>query len=72
MEAVDAILNEVDKLQPDEKLKLLHQLVDRILATPTPMVPTQTNFDNYIGIGKDIWEQDAQLYVNESRTNERF
>ncbi|GAB4016143.1 hypothetical protein GCM10028808_43650 [Spirosoma migulaei] len=72
MEAVDAILNEVDKLQPDEKLKLLHQLVDRILATPTPIVPTQTNFGNYIGIGKDIWEQDAQLYVNESRTNERF
>lgn len=72
MEAVDAILNEVDKLQPDEKLKLLHQLVDRMLATPSPIVTTQINFDKYVGIGKDIWEQDAQLYVNESRTHERF
>ncbi|AUD03598.1 hypothetical protein [Spirosoma pollinicola] len=72
MEAVDAILNEVDKLQPDEKLKLLHQLVDRMLATPVYTVIDKINFDKYVGVGKNVWEQDAQLYVNESRSNERF
>lgn len=73
MEAVDAILNEVDKLQPNEKLRLLHELVDRMLAVPAaPTVANQTNFGKYIGIGKNIWEQDAQLYVNENRNNERF
>jgi hypothetical protein len=72
MEAIDAILNEVDKLQPDEKLKLLHELVDRMLATPALKSSSQTDFDKYVGIGKDVWGQDAQLYINESRTNERF
>jgi hypothetical protein len=72
MEAIEAILSEVDKLQPDEKRQLLHQLVDRIMAIPSPEVNTQTNFDKYIGIGKGVWVTDAQTYIDEQRNDERF
>lgn len=71
MEAIDAILNEVDKLQPNEKLTLLHQLVDKILAVPTPERISRIDFDKYLGIGKDLWKTDAQTYIDEIRSEER-
>ena len=71
MVTVDAILSEVDKLQPNEKLRLLHQLVDKILATPGPDLDSRINFDKYLGIGKDVWETDAQIYIDEIRDEER-
>ncbi|MBN8823661.1 MULTISPECIES: hypothetical protein [unclassified Spirosoma] len=67
MEAVEAILQEVDKLKPNEKLQLLHQLVDRMLAARPTELPTIADFDKYIGIGKGVWETDAQTYINKSR-----
>ena len=72
MEAVDAILSEVDKLKPNEKLRLLHQLVDRMLAAPVPELTLPIDFEKYVGIGKGVWGPDAQMYINESRTDERF
>ncbi len=72
MESIDAILSEVDKLQPNEKLQLLHQLVDRMLTTPVLEITRPLNFEKYVGIGKGVWGPDAQTYINESRTDERF
>lgn len=72
MEAIDVILNEVDKLQPNEKLQLLHQLVDRMLAVSTPELTSPIDFDKYVGIGKNIWGTDAQTYIDERRNENRF
>ena len=72
MEAIDVILNEVDKLQPNEKLQLLHQLVDRMLAVSSPELTSPINLDKYVGIGKDIWGADAQTYIDERRNEDRF
>lgn len=72
MESIDAILSEVDRLQPNEKLQLLHQLVDRMLATPVPELTHSVSFEKYVGIGKGVWGPDAQTYINENRTDEQF
>ena len=72
METVEAILNEVDKLQPNEKRQLLHQLVDRMLANSTSVLPSSIDFDKYIGIGKGVWDIDAQTYVDNIRNEDRF
>lgn len=72
MEAINVILNEVDKLQPNEKLQLLHQLVDRMLAVSPPELTSPIDFDKYVGIGKNIWGIDAQTYIDERRNEDRF
>lgn len=72
MRTVDAILNEADKLQPNEKLRLPHQLVDKLLVEPTSEQVNRIDFDKYLGVGKNLWETDAQTYIDEKRSDKRI
>lgn len=72
MEAIDRILNEVAKLQLQEKVELLHKLVDRMLIKSTPELRSKVDFSKYTGVGKGIWGVDAQTYINNKRNDERF
>ena len=72
MKAIDVILNEVYKLQPNEKLQFQHQIVDRMLAVSTTELTSPIKFNKYVGIGKDIWGVDAQTYIDGKRDEDRF
>ena len=51
---------------------LLHQLVDRMLAEDNPKSANQIDFGKYMGIGKHVWEADAQTFINDRRNEKRF
>lgn len=72
METIDGILDEVDKLPLSERLRLLHKLVDRIVVVEVQKPTSQVDFNKCIGVGKHVWETDAQAYINSKRDEDRF
>jgi hypothetical protein len=75
MNALPIILTEIEKLPTADLRILLHLLIDKILiaekAAPIKNGSTPS-FKKYRGVAKGIWEQDAQAYINQMRSDERF
>lgn len=60
---LEHIIEEINLLEADELEKVLKELLKRIERKKR----IESILDQYIGIGKGVWETDAQEYVNKLR-----
>jgi len=67
MTKIQYILKEIDKLNINE----LELILKEILKKVDQEKRIKTILNEYKGIGKGIWEIDAQQYINEERDKER-
>lgn len=60
------IEKEVDKLSPQDQLRLVEKLVHRLretgISTKRPL-----EWSGFYGLGKGLWKEDAQQYVDRMR-----
>lgn len=65
--ALEKIEKEIEKLSPNEKLKLVEKLIHRI-RKPELAVRKTLDWNKLYGLGKGLWKgEDAQEYVNRLR-----
>lgn len=64
--ALKKIEKEIDKLTPDEQLRLVEKLVRELRKTKITD-SKELNWDTLYGLGKGLWQEDAQVYVNRLR-----
>ena len=57
------IEKEVEKLSPQEQLKLVERLAHQLRKTGIA-VKKQLDWSGLYGLGKGLWKEDAQEYVN--------
>lgn len=63
------IEKEVEKLSPQEQLKLVEKLARKLRKTGLAM-EKELDWKNLYGLGKGLWKgEDAQEYVNRLREN---
>jgi hypothetical protein len=63
------IEREVEKLSPQEQLKLVEKLAHKLRKTGIVM-KKELDWKNLYGLGKGLWKgEDAQEYVNRLREN---
>lgn len=62
------IEKEVENLSPDEKLKVVEKLV-RQLRKNSITIKKELDWNKLYGLGKELWREDAQKYVNRIREN---
>ena len=63
------IEKEVEKLSPQEQLKLVERLAHKLRKTGLAM-KKELDWKNLYGLGKGLWKgEDAQEYVNRTREN---
>lgn len=63
------IEKEVEKLSPQEQLKLVERLAHKLRKTGLAM-KKELDWKNLYGLGKGLWKgEDAQEYVNRLREN---
>jgi hypothetical protein len=63
------IEKEVEKLSPQEQLKLVEKLAHKLSKTGLAM-KKELDWRNLYGLGKGLWKgEDAQEYVNRLREN---
>lgn len=62
------IEKEVENLSPDEKLKVVEKLV-RQLRKSSITIKKELDWNKLYGLGKELWREDAQKYVNRIREN---
>ena len=60
---LEHILEEINLLEADEIEQVLKELLNRVERKKR----IASIIDQYVGIGKGVWETDAQEYVNELR-----
>lgn len=60
------IEKEVEKLSPQEQLKLVEKLAHRLRKTGIAM-KKQLDWSGLYGLDKGLWKEDAQEYVNRLR-----
>jgi hypothetical protein len=62
------IEREIEKLSPDEQLKLVEKLVRQIRKAKRRGVRKEPDWNKLYGLGKGLWKgEDAQEYVNRLR-----
>jgi hypothetical protein len=63
------IEKEVEKLSPEEQLRLVEKLAHKLRKTGLAM-KKELDWKNLYGLGKGLWRgEDAQEYVNRLREN---
>ena len=63
----EIIEREVEKLKPQEQLKLVRRLTHRLRKTRVS-VKKELDWKEFYGLGKGLWKkEDAQKYVNRLR-----
>lgn len=63
---LEKIEKEVERLSPQEQLKLVEKLAHQIKKTGIAM-KKQLDWSGLYGLGKGLWKEDAQEYVNRLR-----
>lgn len=63
---LDNIWQETRKLSKAEKMELVEKLIHQLRVEERPMAG-QTNWEQMYGVGKGIWDMDAQAYVDKIR-----
>ena len=53
-------------LSPQEQLKLVERLTQRLRKTGL-VIKKEVDWDELYGLGKGLWKEDAQNYVDRSR-----
>ena len=64
---VKGIIKEIDLLPSEAKV----QIYSHIYASLTKREQVLVALEKYRGIGKGIWNMDAQEYINQERANDR-
>jgi len=67
MTKVQHILKEIDELDANDKEKLLQEILKRVDRRNR----AKAILNKYQGVGKGIWNTDAQEYVNNKRAEDR-
>lgn len=63
----EIIEREIEKLKPQEQLKLVRRLIHRLRKTRVS-VKKELDWKEFYGLGKGLWKkEDAQKYVNRLR-----
>ncbi|HHT9144064.1 MAG: hypothetical protein Q7J76_05670 [Candidatus Brocadiaceae bacterium] len=63
----EIIEREIEKLKPQEQLKLVRRLTHRLRKTRVS-VKKELDWKEFYGLGKGLWKkEDAQKYVNRLR-----
>ncbi len=63
----EIIEREIEKLKPQEQLKLVRRLTHRLRKTRVS-VKNELDWKEFYGLGKGLWKkEDAQKYVNRLR-----
>jgi len=60
-------VKEIEKLPIEEKIKVIEMIKKDIADKEASLY----SIDNIFGCAKDLWEKDAQEYINEIRNNDR-
>ncbi len=63
---LEKIEKEAEKLSPQEQLKLVERLAHQLRKTGITM-KKQLDWTALYGLGKGLWKEDAQKYVNRLR-----
>ena len=66
MTSLQTIIKEISHLNQEELELLLREVIQRI----DRQKKVEAILDEYIGVGKGVWQTDAQEYVNELRKEE--
>jgi hypothetical protein len=66
MTSLQTIIKEISHLNQEELELLLREVIQRI----DQQKKVEAILDEYIGVGEDVWQTDAQEYVNELRKEE--
>jgi len=66
MTSLQTIIKEISHLNQEELELLLREVIQRI----DQQRKVEAILDEYIGVGKGVWQTDAQEYVNELRKEE--
>lgn len=64
---LDSILKEIENLSPDKQKELYLILINRLKKKEQAI----KSLDEIRGLGKGIWDMDAQEYVNLLREDDR-
>ena len=62
------LIKELDKLPLDESLKVYSYLKNKLEKKERIL----QSLDEIRGIGKGVWDMDAQEYINKERANDRI
>jgi len=63
---LEKIEKEIVRLNPEELLRLVEKLIHQLRKTSSGSKQTY-DINRLYGLGKGIWDEDAQEYVNRSR-----
>jgi len=64
--AIEKIEKEIEKLTPQQKLKLIEKLAHYLRKTGIT-VKKELNWKGLYGLGKGLWKEDAQSSINRLR-----
>lgn len=70
MSTVDVILKEIKSLNYGDKLIIYRKIKEDLLVNHEKILTK--NIEKYRGIAKNIWNRDAQEYINYLRENDRI
>ena len=65
---VKGIIKEIDSLPAEGKVEIYSYLTERLKSRDKIL----KSLEEIRGIGKGIWNMDAQEYINQERANDRF
>ena len=64
--AMEKIEKEIEKLTPQQQLKLVEKLAHHLRKTGLT-VKKEMDWKGLYGLGKGLWKEDAQTYINKLR-----
>jgi len=68
MPKVQELMEDIEYLSTKDKQYIYKKLKNDLLKE----INISAVMDKYRGIAKDLWEKDAQEYINEQRKNDRI
>ena len=68
MPKVQELMEDIEYLSTKDKKYIYKKLKNDLLKE----INISAVMDKYRGIAKDLWEKDAQEYINEQRKNDRI
>lgn len=64
--AIEKIEKEIEKLTPQQQLKLVEKLAHHLRKTGLA-AKKEIDWKGLYGLGKGLWKEDAQSYINKLR-----
>ncbi len=68
---IDRIIQQIEQLSFEERKLLINRLVNELLEQAGGIKKSYPDLSKYKGIAKDVWQEDAQEYVNAMRNDDR-